>query len=134
MSIAENKAVAVDFYCTAFGGEPELASSHHIGHKYVQHNPQYEDGSGAFISFIRGMRSQYPDMSLEVKLVVAEGDLVVLHSRLTLTPRDAGLALADFFRVEDGKVVEHWDVVQSVPDASENSNTMFWWGLLLSVG
>src|SRR5271168_2037623 len=125
MSVAENKAVAVDFYLTAFGGEPGLASSRHIGHGYVQHSPQYEDGSAAFINFIRGMRSQYPDMSLEVKRVVAEGHLVVLHSHLTLTPEEPGLALADFFRMEDGKVVEHWDVVQIVPDSSENSNTMF---------
>jgi len=125
MSVAENKTIAVDFYCTAFGGEPELASSRHIGHEYVQHSPQYEDGSAAFINFIHGMHSQYPDMSLEVKCVVAEGDLVVLHSHLTLTPGEAGMALADFFRIENDKVVEHWDVVQSVPDTSENSNTMF---------
>jgi predicted SnoaL-like aldol condensation-catalyzing enzyme len=124
MSVAENKAVAVDFYCTAFG-EPELASSHHIGHGYVQHSPQYEDGSAAFISFVRRMRSQYPDMTLEVKRVVAEGDLVVLHSHLTLKPGEPGMTLADFFRIEDDKVVEHWDVVQSIPDSWENSNTMF---------
>lgn len=125
MSVAENKAVAVDFYCTAFGGDPELASSHHIGHGYVQHSPQYEDGSAALISFVRGMRSKYPDMTLEVKRVVAEGDLVVLHSHLTLKPGEPGMALADFFRIEDDKVAEHWDVVQSIPDSSENSNTMF---------
>jgi predicted SnoaL-like aldol condensation-catalyzing enzyme len=125
MSVAENRAVAVDFYRTAFAGEPERASSRHIGRHYVQHSPQYGDGSAAFIGFIRGMRSQYPDMSLAVKRVVAEGDLVVLHSHLTLAPGETGLALADFFRIKDGKVVEHWDVVQSVPDTSENSNTMF---------
>ena len=125
MSVAENKTIAVDFYCTAFGGEPEKASSHHMGREYVQHSPQYGDGSAAFETFILGMRSQYPDMSLEVKRVIAEGDLVVLHSHLTLTPKEPGLALADFFRMEDGKVVEHWDVVQIVPDTSENSNTMF---------
>lgn len=66
-----------------------------------------------------------PDMTLEVKRVVAEGDLVVLHSHLTLKPGEPGMALADFFRIEDDKVVEHWDVVQSIPDSSENSNTMF---------
>jgi len=125
MSVAENKAVAVDFYRTAFGGEPERASSDHIGYQYVQHSPQYEDGPVAFINFIRGMRSQYPNMNLEVKRVVAEGDLVVLHSHLTLQPGESGMALADVFRIEGDKVVEHWDVVQSVPNSSENSNTMF---------
>jgi predicted SnoaL-like aldol condensation-catalyzing enzyme len=125
MTVAENKAAAVDFYCTAFAGEPERASSEHLGRVYVQHSPEYEDGSAAFISFIRGIRSQYPDTSLEVKRVIAVGDLVVLHSHLTLTAEEPGMALADFFRFEDGKVVEHWDVVQSVPASSENSNTMF---------
>lgn len=125
MSVSENKEIATDFYSTAFGGEPELASSRHIGNQYVQHSPQYGDGSAAFIDFIHGMRSQFPNLSFEVKHVVAEGNMVALHSHLILTPGQAEVALADFFRVENGKIVEHWDVVQSVPDTSQNSNTMF---------
>jgi len=125
MSVADNKAVAVDFYSTAFAGKPDIASAKHLGRNYVQHSPQYEDGSEAFIGFIYTMRDQFPDLRLEIKRVIAEGDLVVLHSHLTLNPGKSGMALADFFRVEGGKVVEHWDVVQSVPDISANSNTMF---------
>jgi predicted SnoaL-like aldol condensation-catalyzing enzyme len=55
----------------------------------------------------------------------AEGDMVVTHSRLDLEPGNPGRALADFFRLEDGKVVEHWDVIQDVPAESANDNGMF---------
>ena len=125
MSVADNKAVAVDFYSAAFDGKPDIASANHVGRIYIQHSPQYADGSEAFIGFIRTMRDQFPNLLLEIKRVIAEGDLVVLHSHLTLNPGEPGMALADFFRIEEGKVVEHWDVVQSVPHTSANSNTMF---------
>lgn len=71
------------------------------------------------------MRGEYPDLKLDIKRVLAEGDLVVTHSHLVLEPGTPGRALADFFRVEDGKVVEHWDVIQEIPDASANENGMF---------
>jgi predicted SnoaL-like aldol condensation-catalyzing enzyme len=71
------------------------------------------------------MRSQFPGMHLEIKRVITQGEIVVTHSHLTLTPGEPGLALADFFRFEDGKVVEHWDVIQNIPDTSANSNGMF---------
>jgi predicted SnoaL-like aldol condensation-catalyzing enzyme len=122
---AVNKAIAVDFYSTAFAGKPDTASADHLGRTYIQHSPEYEDGSEAFIGFISTMRDRFPNLLLEIKRVLAEGDLVVLHSHLTLNPGEPGMALADFFRIEEGKVVEHWDVVQGVPDISANSNTMF---------
>ncbi len=66
-----------------------------------------------------------PDMVFDVKRVIAEGDLVVLHYHLPMTPDDLGRAVVDIFRVEDGKIVEHWDVLQDVPAQSANNNTMF---------
>ena len=120
-----NKRVVVDYARTAFGCEPEKAVADHFGDRYVQHNPQAADGPDAFIGFVHWLRSEYPDLELDIKRVVAEGDLVVTHSHLVLQPGQPGQALADFFRLEDGKVVEHWDVIQDVPATAVNSNTMF---------
>jgi predicted SnoaL-like aldol condensation-catalyzing enzyme len=92
---------------------------------FVQHNPQVADGAEAFIGFVNSMRSQFPGIHLEIKRVITQGKMVVTHSRLTLIPGKPGLALADFFRFEGDKVVEHWDVIQEIPDASANSNGMF---------
>jgi predicted SnoaL-like aldol condensation-catalyzing enzyme len=92
---------------------------------FVQHNPQVADGAEAFIGFVNSMRSQFPEMHLEIKRVITRGKMVVAHSHLTLIPGKPGLALADFFRFEEDKVVEHWDVIQEIPDASANSNGMF---------
>jgi predicted SnoaL-like aldol condensation-catalyzing enzyme len=68
---------------------------------------------------------QFPELNLEIKRVIAEGDLVVTHGLIKTSPDDRGLAAADIFRLEDGKIVEHWDVVQPVPETAANDNTMF---------
>lgn len=124
-AVERNKQIVVDYYRTAFGGNPEKAVADHFGTRYVQHNPQAEDGPDAFIEFVSWLRGEYPELRLDIKRVIAEGDLVVTHSHLILTPGAPGRALADFFRLEDGKVVEHWDVIQDVPEVSANSNSMF---------
>jgi predicted SnoaL-like aldol condensation-catalyzing enzyme len=126
MTEQELAAAARGFLNTAFNlGEPETAASEHVGDMFVQHNPQVADGAEAFIKFVHSMRSQFPDLQLETKRAIAQGDMVVTHSHMTLTPGEPGLALADFFRFEGGKVVEHWDVIQNIPDTSANSNGMF---------
>jgi predicted SnoaL-like aldol condensation-catalyzing enzyme len=125
MSLEENKTVAVDFYKTAFKGEPEKAVADHVGGYYTQHNPQAADGTGGVIAFVHWIREQYPQLHLDIKRVIAEGDLVVTHSQLMLSPDGPSWALADFFRLEDGKVVEHWDVIQEVPETFANANGMF---------
>jgi predicted SnoaL-like aldol condensation-catalyzing enzyme len=125
VSVEQNKKAVVDFYRTAFGGNPEKAVADHIGDRYIQHNPQAPDGPDAFIAFVHYLRERYPELELDIKRVIGEGSLVVTHSHLILEPGKAGQALADFFRLEDGKVVEHWDVVQDVPETSANSNGMF---------
>jgi predicted SnoaL-like aldol condensation-catalyzing enzyme len=94
----------------------------------VQHNPDAQDGPEAFIEFVRWLRGEYPNLKLEIKRVLAEGDMVVTHSHLNLepgNPRNRGQALADFFRLENGKVVEHWDVIQNIPAKAANDNGMF---------
>jgi predicted SnoaL-like aldol condensation-catalyzing enzyme len=83
------------------------------------------DGPGPFIDFVKGFTAQFPELSVELKRVIAEGDLVVTHGLLKTSPDDRGTAAADIFRVENGKVVEHWDVLQPVPGTAANDNTMF---------
>jgi predicted SnoaL-like aldol condensation-catalyzing enzyme len=121
-----NKQTVVAYYNLAFNDkQPEEAVAKYIGDRYIQHNPQAADGPEAFIGFVRGLAQQFPEASLEIKRVIAEGDLVVTHSLLKMAPDDRGMAVADIFRLEDGKVVEHWDVLQPVPETAANDNTMF---------
>ncbi len=79
----------------------------------------------AFIRFVKHLRGQCPELELDIERVIAEGDLVVTHAQLILIPGQPGRALADFWRMADGKIIEHRDVVQDVPDTSVNTNTMF---------
>jgi predicted SnoaL-like aldol condensation-catalyzing enzyme len=120
-----NKQTVVSYYETAFGGEPEKAVAQYMGNTYTQHNPEADNGAEAFIRFVRALRSSHPELQLSIKRVIAEGDMVVTHANLVLKPGERGVALADFFRLKDGKVVEHWDVIQPVPEVSANRNGMF---------
>ena len=126
--LERNKQVVVDYYQTAFDGNPEKAIADHFGPRYIQHNPDAEDGPEAFTEFVHWLRGEYPNVTLHIKRVLAEGDLVATHSHLDLDPDDPnnpGQALADFFRLEGGKVVEHWDVIQTVATTAKNDNGMF---------
>ena len=123
--LERNKQIVVDYYRTAFGGNPRKAVADHFGDRYVQHNPDAADGPEAFTGFVDWLRGEYPQLRLEIKRVLAEGDMVVTHSHLILEPGQPGRALADFFRLENGKVVEHWDVIQDVPENAANTNGMF---------
>ncbi|MEU9247202.1 nuclear transport factor 2 family protein [Streptomyces sp. NPDC048385] len=126
MSAADNKALVTAFYEQAFNDyQPEAAATAHLGESYTQHNPEAQDGPGAFVGYVHWLHGQFPDLRLDIKRVIAEGDLVVTHSNLHLKPADRGMAVADFWRVADGKIVEHWDVIQEVPEKSANDNTMF---------
>jgi predicted SnoaL-like aldol condensation-catalyzing enzyme len=124
-NLETNKATVRAYYETAFAGQPELAVERYMGDRYIQHNPQADNGPAAFIRFVHELRSQNPELRLDIKRIFAEDDFVITHSHLFLKPGDSGLALADFFRLEKGKVVEHWDVIQPVPEKSANQNTMF---------
>ncbi|WP_157073257.1 nuclear transport factor 2 family protein [Kribbia dieselivorans] len=123
--LSTNKQITVDFYQTAFDGNPAKAVADHLGDRYIQHNPQAPDGAEAFIGFVEWLRGENPELELNIKRVIAEGDLVFTHSELVLKPGTPGRALADIFRLENGKVVEHWDVIQDIPSEAANDNTMF---------
>jgi predicted SnoaL-like aldol condensation-catalyzing enzyme len=125
--LERNKANVVAYYTTAFNDKkPEEAVAKYGGPVYIQHNPLAADGFQAFIDFVKFFTTQNPQLNVDIKRVIAECDLVVTHSHLTLNPSDRGSAVADIFRLNrKGKVVEHWDVIQPVPATSANDNTMF---------
>jgi predicted SnoaL-like aldol condensation-catalyzing enzyme len=118
-----NKQAVVEFYELAFNGkEPEKAVEKYVGSEYIQHNPQAPDGPEAFIGFVRA----FPDVNVDIRRVIAEDDIVVTHSLLKFTPDDKGTVAADFFRLNgNGKIVEHWDVLQTIPAEAAHGNTMF---------
>jgi predicted SnoaL-like aldol condensation-catalyzing enzyme len=122
---ANNRTVR-EFYDLAFNQkQPAEAVRRHVGSYYRQHNPLAPDGSEAFIQFVGGFVQAFPDLRVDFKRLLAEGDLVAVHCHITRQAGDRGMAVMDIFRLENGKVVEHWDAIQDVPEQAANPNTMF---------
>ena len=123
---AQNKENVRAFYDLAFNQkQPEEAVKRYAGSYYRQHNPNAADGTEPFIGFVKWITGANPQLRIEFKRLIAEGDLVVVHSHNVAVPGTRGKAVIDIFRLEDGKIVEHWDVLQRIPESSANSNTMF---------
>jgi len=121
-----NKALAEAFLDVALNQrDPERAVAEYVGPDYIQHNPRGRDGGEGFSSWAKWRLGQCPDYRVEFKRTVAEADLVVTHTHHVDEPGSPGLAVVDIFRVADGKLVEHWDVIQPVPEESSNTNGMF---------
>ena len=126
MDPARNKARAIAFYERMFNDcDPRGAIEAHVGADYIQHNPHVATGAEGFIAYFERMAREYPGKRVTVKRAVAEGDLVVLHCHQEW-PGGPDYAGIDIFRFDaDGRIVEHWDVLQTVPETSANPNGMF---------
>jgi predicted SnoaL-like aldol condensation-catalyzing enzyme len=123
---ADAKTTVMEFFELAFQQKnPAEARAKHMHDGYIQHNPQVPDGADTFVGAIGGMYEMFPDFSSKVHRVVAEGDLVAIHHEVHFAPGDQGNSVVDIFRVEDGKVIEHWDIIQEIPTEAANDNTMF---------
>jgi len=122
-----NKANTVAFYQKAlFDGDVENAFRIYAGASYRQHNPLIEDGMEGVRKFVTWIMANHPDAHGEIKRVFADGDYVILHSHWHgLSGNLRGEAVVDIFWLEDGKMVEHWDVIQPIPETAANNNTMF---------
>ncbi len=92
---------------------------------YIQHNPMVPTGAAPMRGFFRQFYADHPDATVEISHVLADGDLVAVHYRFKVSAQDRGMAVVDIFRVSNGRIQEHWDVVQPVPEKSANSNGMF---------
>ena len=127
-TLERNKRNAMAFYDLAFNqNRPREAIERYAGATYIQHNPEVGDGKEAFIAYFEQMARDYPGKRLEFKRSIAEGDYVVLHCHQEFpTYKDRDWAGIDIFRVDaEGRVVEHWDVLQVVPAKQAHGNTMF---------
>ena len=122
----ENKAIVTAFYELAFNQRnPVEAARKYIASPYTQHNPDVPDGPEGFNQFAGEMLKKYPGLKVTVYKTLADDDLVVLHVNIQMNKSDRGLAVAEFFRLKDKKIVEHWDVMQPVPEKSASGNPMF---------
>ncbi len=123
--LERNKRLVLAFYAKMIGEKDPEAARPFMGDPYKQHSPYAQDGFEGVAAFARQFKRDFPNHTYDVKRVIAEGDFVVLHLHGKGGFSPHGEAVVDLFRVRKGKVVEHWDVIQSLPESSSNPNGPF---------
>ena len=123
--LARNKKLVLAFYQKMIGDKDPEAARRYMGNPYIQHSAYAKDGFEGVAQFARQFKQDFPNHRYEVKKVIAEGDLVVLHLLGINGLSPHGEQVVDIFRVHEGKVVEHWDVIQPLPESSQNPNGHF---------
>jgi len=120
-----NKKAVVEFYEKALNQKDFEAASKYLGPRYTQHNPNAADGPEGLKAYLQFLKEKFPGSRSEIKRVLADGDYVILHVHAVREPGTRGNAIIDIFKLENGKVIEHWDVVQPIPEKAANTNGMF---------
>lgn len=121
----DNKQIVAAFYSQVTNEKNFEEAAKYLGSKYTQHNPSAADGAEGLKGYIQWLRDQFPAAHSEIKKVFAEKDYVILHVHFVLEPGTRGLAIVDIFKLDKGKIIEHWDVIQDIPEKSANPNGMF---------
>ncbi|EQA4279914.1 nuclear transport factor 2 family protein [Cronobacter dublinensis] len=119
-----NRQRVITFY-DRFFNQHDTAAADVVADDYRQHNPEVPDGKAPFVNYFSGFFRDNPQSRAKVIRSAADGDLVWLQVHSTNGSHDRGQAVLDIFRVKNGKIVEHWDIIQDVPEKTANANTMF---------
>jgi predicted SnoaL-like aldol condensation-catalyzing enzyme len=120
-----NKALVLAFYDAAFSKLDAEQAATYLAPGYIQHNPEVANGVAPLQDYVRWIRANTPQSRASIKRMLADGDLVMLHVHNQDKPGERGVAVVDIFRVANGKIAEHWDVIQPVPAQDANGNGMF---------
>ena len=124
-SLEANKKIVREFYDFLINKKDFKSASKYIGNRYIQHNPFVAEGPEGLKAFVDFLKSDYPDARSEIKRIFADGDYVIIHVHSVRIPNTRGRAIFDLFRLENGKIIEHWDAIQDIPESSANPNGMF---------
>ncbi|MBB5368325.1 MULTISPECIES: nuclear transport factor 2 family protein [unclassified Janthinobacterium] len=123
--LEQNKKTVIAFYNKALNDKDAEAALQFVGLTFRQHNPAADDGRDGFRKFIKWVHDDHPNSHAEIRQAFADGDYVILNTYIKRFPDERGLAVGEIFRLENGKIVEHWDRIQALPETSKNTNTMF---------
>jgi predicted SnoaL-like aldol condensation-catalyzing enzyme len=124
-SLEANKKAVQEFYDFVINKKDFESARKYMGDRYKQHNPLVADGPEGLKAFIEFLKTNFPEARSEIKRVLADGDYVILHVHSIRPPNMRGRAIIEIFRLENGKIDEHWDVIQEIPEESANPNGMF---------
>lgn len=120
-----NKQIVIDFFTATVNKKDFELASKYLGSRYIQHDPDITDGPEPLKEFIQFLRDKFPNAYTEIKQVYAEGDYVILYVHSIREPGTKGRAIVDIFKLENNKIIEHWEVAQDVPEKSANTHGMF---------